>query len=84
MVFCIGFYFLVDDSGNHESKKVHIQNLFRIVSFCENKTDCRRTLQLNYFGEVFDDNICISNKESACDNCRNKVNMAWIKMNDQI
>lgn len=65
----------MDDSGNHESKKVHIQNLFRIVSYCENKADCRRTIQLNYFGETFNDNQCISNKETACDNCQNKVNI---------
>lgn len=66
---------LVDDSGNQESKKVHIQNLYRIVSYCENKADCRRTLQLNYFGEHFDDSKCISSKETACDNCQNKVNI---------
>jgi bloom syndrome protein len=63
----------VDTSGTAESKKVHVQNLFRIVSYCENKADCRRTLQLNYFGETFNDNQCISNKETACDNCQNKV-----------
>lgn len=69
-------YFLVDDSGNYESKRVHLQNLFRIVSYCENKADCRRTLQLNYFGETFSDDKCISNKETACDNCRNKVSIS--------
>lgn len=79
-VFFFCFLFLVDDNGNQESKRVHVQNLFRIVSYCENKADCRRTLQLNYFGETFDDNKCISNKETACDNCRNKV-IIYFKLN---
>lgn len=65
----------MDDNGNNETKRVHIQNLFRIVSYCENKADCRRSVQLNYFGEQFNDDLCISNKETACDNCRNKVNI---------
>jgi len=73
----------VDDTGNHESKKVHIQNLFRIVSYCENKADCRRTLQLNYFGETFDDKKCILNKETTCDNCRNKVYITYTKISNQ-
>ncbi|KAL5239921.1 hypothetical protein ACI65C_007331 [Semiaphis heraclei] len=72
----------LDDSGNHESKKVHMQNLFRIVSYCENKADCRRTLQLNYFGETFDDNKCISNKETACDNCQNKAAFKYIDVTE--
>ncbi|XP_025200785.1 Bloom syndrome protein homolog isoform X2 [Melanaphis sacchari] len=72
----------LDDSGNHESKKVHMQNLFRIVSYCENKADCRRTLQLNYFGETFDDNKCISNKETACDNCQNKATFKYIDVTE--
>ncbi|XP_050527385.1 recQ-like DNA helicase Blm isoform X2 [Daktulosphaira vitifoliae] len=58
--------------ATYETKKVHFQNLYRIVSFCENKTDCRRALQLNYFNEKFNQKDCIANKETACDNCRNK------------
>lgn len=55
-----------------------MQNLFRIVSYCENKADCRRTLQLNYFGETFNNDQCIANKDTACDNCRNKVYISYI------
>lgn len=65
----------MNDNGTQDSKRVHIQNLYRIVSYCENKADCRRTLQLNYFGEQFDGSKCISNKETACDNCQTKVNI---------
>lgn len=31
--------------------------------------DCRRSIQLEYFGERFTSEQCLQNKESACDNC---------------
>ncbi|XP_014208205.1 Bloom syndrome protein homolog [Copidosoma floridanum] len=61
-----------DANCNMDARKTHMDNLFKIVAFCENKTDCRRSLQLNYFGEVFDRSLCIASKESTCDNCRNQ------------
>lgn len=57
---------------NQAAKKVHIDNLFRVVAFAENITDCRRSLQLEYFGEKFDRRACIDNKATACDNCLQK------------
>lgn len=42
-----------------------------MASFCENKIDCRRYLQLIHLGETFDRKICLANKETACDNCLN-------------
>ena len=44
-----------------------------MVSFCENKTDCRRALQLSYFGENFNREICKANKATVCDNCSSSV-----------
>jgi len=52
-----------------EVKKIHIENLNRIVGYCENVTDCRRALQLDYFGEHFTSEQCLQNKTTACDNC---------------
>ncbi|XP_033216323.1 Bloom syndrome protein homolog [Belonocnema kinseyi] len=52
--------------------KTHMDNLFKMVAFCENKTDCRRSQQLNYFGEIFEREKCLANKTTSCDNCRNK------------
>ncbi|XP_043472654.1 Bloom syndrome protein homolog [Leptopilina heterotoma] len=52
--------------------KTNMDNLFQMVAFCENKTDCRRAIQLNYFGEIFEREKCIANKNTACDNCRCK------------
>jgi len=48
-------------------RQVHQQicNLNRMVQFCENQTDCRRSLVLEYFGEVFDKTKC----NGTCDNC---------------
>ncbi|XP_076748881.1 Bloom syndrome helicase [Xylocopa sonorina] len=79
---CILFYNYADmhrirkmielDNSNPAVIKTHMDNLFKMVSFCENKTDCRRALQLNYFGEIFDRQQCIANKSTSCDNCRSK------------
>jgi len=53
-------------------KKIHVDNLYRIVGYCENLTDCRRAQQLDYFGEHFTSEQCLENRETACDNCINK------------
>ena len=62
-----------DRSANRDVTKTHLDNLQKMISFAENQTDCRRSQQLNYFGEVFDREKCIANKTTACDNCRCKV-----------
>lgn len=46
-----------------------MNNLDLIVNFCENMVDCRRSLQLDYFGEHFTRDQCLLNKTTACDNC---------------
>ncbi|XP_069695186.1 recQ-like DNA helicase Blm isoform X2 [Periplaneta americana] len=58
------------DRDNHAAKKTHIDNLWRMVEFCENRTDCRRSQQLNYFGENFDRKLCIASRVTVCDNCQ--------------
>ena len=40
-----------------------------MVNYCENTHDCRRVLQLQYLGEVFDSRHCKSSV-ATCDNCR--------------
>ena len=42
-------------------------NLNKMVTYCENCIDCRRTMQLAYFGEHFDKAQC----HGTCDNCQN-------------
>ena len=40
-----------------------------MVNYCENTQDCRRVLQLQYLGEVFDARHC-KTSGATCDNCR--------------
>ncbi|XP_060083863.1 recQ-like DNA helicase BLM [Ylistrum balloti] len=63
----------LDNNATYDSKKVHIDNLFRMVQYCENMTDCRRAQLLNYLGEHnFDRSGCGSFRGSMCDNCASK------------
>jgi bloom syndrome protein len=43
-----------------------VNKLHKMVSYCENDTDCRRTLMLQYFDENFDAKAC----GKTCDNCK--------------
>ncbi|KAH8295205.1 hypothetical protein KR018_008712 [Drosophila ironensis] len=61
-----------DKALQYNVKKMHIDNLYRIVGYCENLLDCRRAQQLDYFGEHFTSEQCLENKQTACDNCLNK------------
>ncbi|XP_017141776.1 Bloom syndrome protein homolog [Drosophila miranda] len=61
-----------DKALQYNVKKMHIDNLYRIVGYCENITDCRRAQQLDYFGEHFTSEQCLENRATACDNCGNK------------
>lgn len=61
----------LDTSITYEAKRVHIQNLQKIVGYCENVIDCRRSLQLNYFAEHFTREQCLATYDTACDNCVN-------------
>ena len=56
-----------------ESKRVHLDNLYRMVQYCENQADCRRSQLLQYFGEVFDKQACRKMPEAICDNCAAQV-----------
>ncbi|CAM6100420.1 unnamed protein product [Calypogeia fissa] len=44
----------------------NLENLLRMVSYCENDVDCRRTLQLAHFGEL---SFNASHCKGTCDNC---------------
>ncbi|GAB6031205.1 hypothetical protein CHUAL_009024 [Chamberlinius hualienensis] len=59
------------NGGTFSARKIHYDNLYRIVAYCENKTDCRRAQQLEYFGERFDSQLC-RNSSQTCDNCLSK------------
>lgn len=59
----------MDKSANFEAKKIHINNLMRMVEFCENVTECRRSQILAYFAETFTKEQCRAISSSTCDNC---------------
>lgn len=67
---------LTDKSTNKASIGVHMNNLFRVVQYCENQTECRRAQMLQYFGETgFDSSQCRENRATICDNCSCSVEM---------
>ena len=55
--------------GDRNAKKTHFDNLWKMVRYCENVHECRRALQLEYFGEVFDVEKCRESRATTCDNC---------------
>lgn len=59
--------FIDDSDGNHAQKERQKEMLNRVVMFCENTRDCRRSQLLHYFGEGFTKEQC----GGTCDNCEN-------------
>jgi bloom syndrome protein len=58
---------MIDDGdGNRQQKERQKEMLNRVVMFCENSRDCRRSQLLHYFGESFSRDKC----EKTCDNCK--------------
>jgi bloom syndrome protein len=51
---------------NGASTRRKIDQLYTCVRYCEDEFRCRRTMQLEFFGENFDRNKC----NKTCDNCK--------------
>lgn len=60
---------MVKKEGTWEQQKVHVDNLYRMVQYCENQVDCRRAQLLEYFAEKFDRSVCKAYPETTCDSC---------------
>uniref|UniRef100_A0A2K6EEU1 DNA 3'-5' helicase n=1 Tax=Propithecus coquereli TaxID=379532 RepID=A0A2K6EEU1_PROCO len=59
-----------EKDGNHHTKETHFNNLYSMVHYCENITECRRIQLLAYFGENgFNSNFCKKYPDVSCDNC---------------
>ena len=54
------------NNPNSESTRRKIDQLYTCLRYCENEFVCRRTMQLDFFGENFDKSKC----GKTCDNCR--------------
>uniref|UniRef100_A0A182XWD0 RecQ-like DNA helicase BLM n=1 Tax=Anopheles stephensi TaxID=30069 RepID=A0A182XWD0_ANOST len=72
-----------DTTISLEAKQIHMNNLFRMVNYCENVTDCRRTQQLEYFAEYFTSEQCLANRATACDNCLMQGNYKTLNATDE-
>lgn len=74
--------FIDESEGTYEQKKSRHANLGRVIEFCVNRFDCRRTQVLRYFGEHFQPEDC----RGTCDNCRNTAGMAKkeVDMTDRV
>lgn len=73
----------LDNSVAFDVKKIHLDNLNRIVGYCENVTDCRRAQQLDYFGEHFTSEQCLERRDTTCDNCLKKNSYQEINVLEQ-
>ena len=59
---------IIKSSQNPSSASTRrkIDQLYMCVRYCEDECRCRRTMQLEFFGENFDRNKC----NKTCDNCK--------------
>ncbi|KAM6201070.1 recQ-like DNA helicase BLM isoform 2-T2 [Rhynchocyon petersi] len=61
---------LMEKDGNQHTKETHFNNLYSMVHYCENITECRRIQLLAYFGEHdFNPEFCKKHPDVSCDNC---------------
>ncbi|KAI5179852.1 bloom syndrome protein [Nematocida sp. AWRm80] len=56
-----------------EAKNRQRKSLQEVISYCENKAECRRKLLLHYFGEYFTGSC-----NRGCDNCRQKESVQTV------
>ncbi|KJH50977.1 ATP-dependent DNA helicase, RecQ family [Dictyocaulus viviparus] len=72
-----------DDSQSLPSvQAMHLQNIYQVVSYCENVSVCRRKVLVEHFGEVYDAQMCLRSA-TPCDICRRlKQNPEAVKLYD--
>ncbi len=90
---CILFYSYADmarirrmtqmEKLRREQERVHLDNLYRMVQYCENDTDCRRAQLLQYFAETFDSSLC-QNSSTPCDNCQSLTPYRKVDVTDLV
>ncbi|XP_048185494.1 Bloom syndrome protein [Perognathus longimembris pacificus] len=61
---------MMEKDGNRHTRETHFNNLYSMVHYCENITECRRIQLLAYFGENgFNPHFCKKFPDVSCDNC---------------
>ncbi|XP_060035599.1 recQ-like DNA helicase BLM [Erinaceus europaeus] len=76
---------LMEKDGNHHTRQTHFNNLYSMVHYCENITECRRIQLLAYFGENgFNPDFCKKYPEVSCDNCCKTKKYYFIVLGDYL
>ncbi|XP_022129812.2 Bloom syndrome protein homolog [Pieris rapae] len=73
----------LERNATPEAKRVHIENLLRMVEVCESVSECRRAQVLTYLGEKFSRELCKRDKRTACDNCLNDHNYKPVDVTEE-
>ncbi|KAK5970141.1 ATP-dependent DNA helicase [Trichostrongylus colubriformis] len=50
-------------------RSMHLQNIYQVISYCENISVCRRKMLVEHFGEVYDAQMCLKST-TPCDICQ--------------
>ena len=74
---------LIRKSENQRMTNHNLQELQRVVAYCQNTVDCRRRLILQYFSEEFDASHCGTGMRILCDNCSNRDSVERIDVTDE-
>ena len=74
--------FVIRQSENNSMISHNLQELRRVVAYCQNREDCRRCQILQYFSEVFDREMCGVPLHQLCDNCEKPRNFEVIDVTD--
>lgn len=66
-----------------EARRVHVENLLRMVELCEGVSECRRAHVLAYLGERYDRALCKRDPATACDNCLNATDYKPVDVTEE-
>ncbi|XP_075414132.1 recQ-like DNA helicase BLM isoform X2 [Tenrec ecaudatus] len=76
---------LMEKDGNKHTRETHFNNLYSMVHYCENITECRRIQLLAYFGEIgFNPDFCKKYPDVSCDNCCKTKNFKTRDVTDDV
>nr|CDJ94788.1 DNA RNA helicase and RQC and Helicase RNase D C-terminal domain containing protein [Haemonchus contortus] len=68
----------IEDDDNRAAASVrsmHTQNIYQVVTYCENVSVCRRKILVEHFGEVYDAQMC-QKSGTPCDVCQRQKHYA--------
>ena len=63
---------------NPAQTQSHLENLRKVIAYCQNGIECRRVQLLAYFDDSFDEQMC----QRTCDNCAKRANGTTLEVRD--